>query len=116
MAPWMNGAKEGGFDIEGFELANFIIGGLFAVIALSFAIYSAAPMLAQGDNTVSRLLALNYLALAIGLLITVVFYRYKLPARWFGAYIQDEMFKFLAWAFPFLFISFGAGCVIMAAA
>jgi hypothetical protein len=40
MAPWMNGAKEGGFDIEGFELANFIIGALFARAGIPLLIYS----------------------------------------------------------------------------
>ena len=39
MAPWMNGAKEGGFDIEGFELANFIIGGLFARAGIPLLVY-----------------------------------------------------------------------------
>ena len=39
MAPWMNGAKEGGFDIEGFELANFIIGALFARMGIPLLIY-----------------------------------------------------------------------------
>ena len=116
LATWMNRAVKGGFEIDGFELANFIIGGLFAVIALSFAIDSAFPLLSQSDNTVSRLLGLNYTALAMGLIITVVFYRYKLPARWFGVYVQEEMFKFLAWAFPLLFLTFGLGFLIIAAA
>jgi Neurotransmitter-gated ion-channel ligand binding domain len=116
LATWMNRAEGGGFEIEGFELANVIIGGLFAVIALGFTINSAFPLLAQSDNTVSRLLGLNYTALAVGLVITVAFYRYSLPARWFGAHVQEQMFRFLAWAFPVAFIATGLGFVAMAAA
>ena len=116
LATWMNRAEHDGFEIEGFELANFIIGGLFAVIALSFTIDSTFPLLSKSDNTVSRLIGLNFMALAIGVIITVVFYRYRLPARWFGAHVQQELFKFLVWAFPVLFFTFGIGFVVMAAA
>ena len=116
LATWMNRAEGDGFEVEGFELANVIIGGLFAVIALGFTINSAFPLLAQSDNTVSRLLGLNYTALAVGLIITVAFYRYKLPARFFGAYVQEQMFVFLTWAFPVLFIAVGLGFVAIAAA
>ena len=116
LATWMNHAEGGGFEIEGFELANVIIGGLFAVIALGFTISSAFPLLAQSDNTVSRLLGLNYTALAVGLIITVAFYRYQLPARWFGPYVQEQMFRFLAWAFPVAFIAMGLGFLAIAAA
>jgi hypothetical protein len=116
LATWMNRAEKDGFEIEGFELANFIIGGLFAVIALSFTIDSTFPLLSKSDNTVSRLIGLNFMALAIGVIITVIFYRYRLPARWFGPYVQQEMFKFLVWAFPVLFFTFGIGFVVIAAA
>jgi hypothetical protein len=116
LATWMNRAEGDGFEVEGFELANVIIGGLFAVIALGFTINSAFPLLAQSDNTVSRLLGLNYTALAVGLIITVAFYRYKLPARFFGAYVQEQMFVFLTWAFPVVFIAVGLGFVAIAAA
>lgn len=116
LATWMNRAEGAHFEIEGFELANVIIGGLFAVIALGFTINSAFPLLAQSDNTVSRLLGLNYTALAVGLVITVAFYRYGLPARWFGAHVQEQIFRFLAWAFPVAFIATGLGFVAMAAA
>lgn len=116
LATWMNRADGDSFEVEGFELANVIIGGLFAVIALGFTINSAFPLLAQSDNTVSRLLGLNYTALAMGLIITVAFYRYRLPARWFGPYVQEQMFRFLAWAFPVVFIAVGLGFVAIAAA
>lgn len=116
LATWMNKSQDGGFEVEAFELANVVIGGLFAVIALSFAISAAYPVVAAGDNTVTRLIGLNYVALAVGLFIIVVFYRYSLPARWFGPYVQEQGFRFLIWAFPFLFICTGLAFVLMAAA
>ncbi|CAA7616537.1 hypothetical protein [Magnetospirillum sp. SS-4] len=116
LATWMNKAVEGEFEVEAFELGNVIIGGLFAVIALSFTISSAFPALMAGDNTVTRLLALNYVALAVGTIITVVFYRYRLPATWFGPYVQEQAFGFLSWAFPVLFIATGVAFVMIAAA
>jgi len=116
LATWMNKAVEGEFEVEAFELGNVIIGGLFAVIALSFTISSAFPALMAGDNTVTRLLALNYVALAVGTIITVVFYRYRLPATWFGPYVQEQAFGFLSWAFPVLFITTGVAFVMIAAA
>lgn len=116
LATWMNRAVDDGFEVEAFELANVIIGGLFAVIALGFTISSAYPNLVSSDNTVSRLLGLNYVALAVGLVITVVFYRYRMPARWFGAYVQEQMFAFLSWAFPLMFIAIGLALVAVSAA
>lgn len=116
LATWMNRAVKGGFEIDGFELANYIIGGLFAVIALNFTIDTSFPLLSKGDNTVTRLLGLNYAALATGLMISVIFYRYKFPARWLGDYVQEEMFIFISWAFPLLFLTYGLGFLLLAAA
>jgi hypothetical protein len=116
MATWMNRIVDGEFAVDAFELANVIIGGLFAVIALSFTISSSYPLLAEGDNTVTQLLGLNYVALAVGLLITVFLYRYNLPKRCFGVYVQEEVFVFLSWAFPFISIAVGAACIAAAAA
>ncbi|CAA6603047.1 Glycine receptor, alpha 4 subunit [Rhodospirillaceae bacterium LM-1] len=116
LATWMNRAQDDEFDVDAFELGNVIIGGLFAVIALSFTFSSSFPALSAGDNTVTRLLGLNYVALAFGTIITVVFYRYKLPARWFGVYVQEQAFLFLSWAFPILFIATGLAFVFVSAA
>jgi hypothetical protein len=116
LATWMNRVEGGEFAVDAFELANVIIGGLFAVIALSFTISSSFPLLGEGDNTVTRLIGLNYVALSVGLLITVFLYRYNLPRRWFGAYVQEQLFLFLMWAFPFLFIVTGLAFVAAAAA
>lgn len=117
MATWMNRATEGGgFEVEAFELANVVIGGLFAVIALSFSIGSAYPAVAAVDNTVTRLIALNYIALAVGLIVTVAFYRYCLPARWFGQYVQEQLFRFISWAVPVAFVVTGLALVSASAA
>lgn len=115
LATWMNRAEGDGFAVDAFELANVVIGGLFAVIALGFAISSSFPLIGASDNTVTRLIGLNYVALAVGLIITVVFYRYRLPGRWFGAHVQVQTFEFLTWAFPFTFIATGLAMVAAAA-
>lgn len=116
LATWMNKAENGEFEVEAFELANVIIGGLFAVIALNFSVSASYPGIAASDNTVTRLIGLNYVALAVGLLITVVFYRFNLPRRWFGPYVQDQAFRFLTWAFPVLFVTTGLVFLLVAAA
>ncbi|MDX2227956.1 MAG: hypothetical protein SFY92_12800, partial [Verrucomicrobiae bacterium] len=58
LAIWMNKTEEGEFTVDAFELANVIIGGLFAVIALNFTVNSEYRTVASGDNTVTRLFAL----------------------------------------------------------
>ncbi len=99
---WMNRTTDEGFAVEAFELANMGIGGLFSVIALSFAIYSAYGVLAGSDNTVTRLFGLNYATLAISLGIVVSLFRYNLVHRWFGPYVNAQVFKWIAWALPVL--------------
>lgn len=116
LATWMNKIEEGEFVVEAFELANFIIGGLFAVIALSFTINSGYPIVAATDNTVTRLVGLNYVALTFGLIIIIVFYRYNFLKRWFGAYVQEQAFLFITWAFPVMFIVTGLAFLLVAAA
>ena len=116
LATWMNKVQDGGFAIDAFELANILVGGLFAVIALGFTISSTYPIVVANDSTVTRLIGLNYVALSIGLIITVVFYRYSLPKRFFCACVQEQMFRFLTWAFPVLFLSIGLAFVLVAAA
>ena len=63
LAIWLNRMEEGEFQIEAFEQANVIVGGLFAVIALNFTLNAEYGMLGSTDNTVRRLFTLNYLAL-----------------------------------------------------
>ncbi len=116
LALWMNSANEDGFTVDAFELANMGIGGLFSVIALSFAIYSSNPIIASSDNTVTRLFGLNYAALALSLTIVVTFFRYELPRRWFGLHVQEEAFHFLSWAIPLLSLATAMAFLAVAAA
>lgn len=116
LALWMNRATDEGFEVDAFELANMGIGGLFSVIALSFAIYSANPNIAGSDNTVTRLFGLNYAMLALSLCIVVVFFRYELPRRWFGIHVQKETFHFLSWATPVLSLATSIAFLLVAAA
>ena len=115
LAIWMNRATEEGFEIEAFELANMGIGGLFSVIALSFAIYTAYPILAGGDNTVVRLFGLNYATLAAALGIVVLLFQYNLPLRWFGPHVHQEVFRFITWAMPVLTLGLSVAFLLLAA-
>lgn len=101
-AIWMNKVENGSFAVEAFELANVIIGGLFAVIALNFTVNAEYSTLGSGDNTVTRLFALNYLTLAISLAINIVLFRFNLVKRAFGAAVQEQLYHFLVWAVPLL--------------
>lgn len=118
LAIWMNRTSEDGgeFEVDAFELANMCIGGLFSVIALSFAIYSSYTVIANGDNTVTRLFGLNYAMLAITLAIVVVCFRYNLVAKLFGPYVQRETFTFMSWALPVLSLATSIAFLLVAAA
>jgi hypothetical protein len=116
LAIWMNRATLEGFEIEAFELANMGIGGLFSVIALSFAIYSSYSVIAGGDNTVTRLFALNYATLALSLGIVVALFQYNLVHRWFGPYLHQQFFKWLSWALPVLTLGTSVAFLLVAAA
>ena len=115
LAIWMNRATEDGFEIEAFELANMGIGGLFSVIALSFAIYTSYPILAGGDNTVVRLFGLNYASLAMSLGIVVLLFQYNLPLRWFGRHVHAEVFRYITWAMPVLSLGLSVAFLLLAA-
>jgi hypothetical protein len=116
LAVWMNRATEEGFEIPAFELANMGIGGLFSVIALSFAVYSSYSMIAGGDNTVTRLFALNYAMLSLALAVVVLLFRYNLLQRLFGPYVHREAFLFLMWAMPVLALATSTAFILVAAA
>ena len=100
--------------VGSYLLVNIIIGGLFAVIALNFTIYSTYEMLGSADNPVSRLFALNYITLGIGLLVNVVMFRYGVIERLFGRYVQEQLYLVLAWAIPVTVLT-AAGAVILVA-
>jgi hypothetical protein len=111
----MNNATAEGFEVEAFELANMGIGGLFSVIALSFAIYTSYGVIAGGDNTVTRLFGLNYATLAMSLGIVVMLFRYNLAHRWWGRYVHEQVFKWLAWAMPVLTLGTSVAFLLVAA-
>jgi hypothetical protein len=111
---WLNRLDDGSFQIETFELVNIIMGGLFAVIALNFTVNSAYEALGSADNPVSRLFALNYTTLGIGLLVNVLLFRFGVVERWLGRYVQEQLYLFLCWAVPVLVLA-GAGAIILVA-
>lgn len=102
LAIWLNRVEDGEFQIEAFELANVIIGGLFAVIALNFTVYSEYQMLASGDNLVARLFGLNYITLAVSLVTNIVLFHFQVLRKYFGKYVQEQAYLFLVWAVPLL--------------
>ncbi len=116
LALWLNRIEGGEVKIEAFELANVIVGGLFAVIALNFTVNAEYPPLATGDNTVSRLFALNYAMLAISLVINLAVFRFRVMHRAFGPYVEEEAFRFVMWAVPVLAVSTAIAIVLAAAA
>ncbi|MBX3220618.1 MAG: hypothetical protein KF795_08875 [Labilithrix sp.] len=113
---WMNKVGDNGFEGDAIALANIGIGGLFSVIALSFAIYSSYGVIANSDNTVTRLFGVNYAMLATTLTIVVVFFRYNVIARLFGPYVQREAFFFISWALPVLSLATSIAFLLVAAA
>ena len=115
LAIWMNRTTPEGFEVEAFELANVGIGGLFSVIALSYAVSSAYGSIAGSDNTVTRLFALNYATLAISLGIVVMLFRCNLVLRHFGPYVHEQVFKFVLWALPLLTLGTSLAFVLIAA-
>ena len=111
----MNRTTPEGFEVEAFELANVGIGGLFSVIALSYAVSSAYGSIAGSDNTVTRLFALNYATLAIALGVVVLLFRCNLVLRYFGPYVHEQVFKFVLWALPLLTLGTSVAFVFIAA-
>lgn len=115
LALWLNKAVDHGFKIEAFELANVLIGGLFALIALNFTVNSAYTNLA-GDNPISRLFAINFILLGIGLVINLAMFRYNLIHRLFGKHVHYEAFAAVLWLLPVLTIIAVAWVLAMAGA
>jgi hypothetical protein len=116
LALWLQRVDDGRIKIETFELSNILIGGLFAIIALNFTISSTYPTFVSGDNTVTRLFGLNYLSLAIGLVINIVVFRFNLIGRLFGTHVLTQSFRFLTWGLPTLVLSTAAAIILVAMA
>jgi hypothetical protein len=113
---WLNRVDDGVFQIETFEFVNLIVGGLFAVIALNFTVNSTYQLLGSGDNPVSRLFALNYMALGIALMVNVLLFRFNVVGRWFGRYVQEQFYLYLIWAVPLLMLVTAASVILVAMA
>jgi len=116
LAIWLNRLEDGEFKIEAFELANVIVGGLFAIIALNFTVSAEFATLASGDNTVSRLFSLNYLTLAVSLAVNLLMFRYRVMLRLFGPFIEEQFFGWLTWAIPTAVIATAIATVLVASA
>jgi hypothetical protein len=114
IAIWLNKVEDGEFAVDAFELANVLIGGLFAVIALNFTVNGAYETVANGDNTATRLFGLNYLTLGLSLVVDIVLFRFNVAKRLFGRWVQEQTFLVLLWAIPVL--SMGTGIAVVAAA
>jgi hypothetical protein len=113
---WLNRVEDGVFQIETFEFVNLIVGGLFAVIALNFTVNTAYSVLGTGDNPVSRLFALNYIALGISLMVNVLLFRFNIVGRFLGRYVQEQLYFFLIWAIPLLMLTMATSILLVAMA
>jgi hypothetical protein len=89
---------------------------VFSVIALSFVIYSSYSAISAGDNTVTRLVGLNYATLALALSTVVALFQFNLAHRWFGPYVHQQLFKWIAWAMPVLTLGTSLAFLLVAAA
>lgn len=112
---WLNHTEDGEFKVEAFELTNINIGGLFAVVALNFTIFSGYAPLANGNNPVMSLFGLNYFALALSFAIAILLFRFNLVKKLFGRHVQEEVFQYLLWATPVLIFGAAISIVLRAA-
>lgn len=110
---WLNRSDEGEFEVEAFELANVVIGGLFAVIALSITLSSSYPALVVQNNVVSHLLTLNYVSLAFGIFVVLFLYQFRCIGQWFGATAQRLVHLGLCWVYPIVTVIL-AGLILTA--
>jgi hypothetical protein len=58
---------------------------------------------------------LNYVNLAVGLGIVVLLYRYNVPMRLCGRYVQEQLFSYLSWAVPLLAVGTAIAFILIAA-
>jgi hypothetical protein len=111
---WLNRVKDGQLQLEAHALINLLIGGLFAVIALNLSVNTRYTALSAGDNLVSRLLALSYIALGLSFVINLLLVRFRIVERTLGRYVQEQCYLVLRWAFPTLVLTM-AGAMVLAA-
>ncbi len=116
IALWLQKQEEGTYTIEAFELVNILIGGLFAVIALNFAITTSYSSLGSGDNPVNRLFGIAYFILGIAFGVALLVFHFDLPRRWFGKHFSIQLFRFIKWGLPAVAITLGVSVILAAAA
>lgn len=98
---WLERWAGNKFQIEAFEFMNLAVGGLFATIALTLAIYSSYPFLASGRNVVGHLFTLNYELLALDGLIILALFRYQREENpLFSPGVARELYRGVCWAMP----------------
>ncbi len=115
LAIWLNRWHDGRFAIESFEFMNIAVGGLFATIALTLAVYSSYPFLADGRNVVGRLFTLNYVLLAVsGVIILVLFRNQRGHHPPFSPGVAVELFRAACWIMPAIAVTAVAAIVITA--
>ena len=101
LALWLNRWKQDNFQVEPFELMNITVGGLFATIALTLAIYSSYPFLSSGNNAVGRLFALNFWLLAFSTLVILGLFKTQLSERpLFSPFVAHELYRAICWGMP----------------
>jgi len=116
IAIWLQKQEDGEFKVEAFELANILIGGLFAVIALNFAVTSSYSSLGSGDNPVNRLFGIAYLVLGLTFAVALLVFQFDLPRRIFGKHFSTQLFMFIRWALPVSALTLSVSVLFMAAA
>lgn len=115
LAIWLNRWHDHRFAIESFEFMNIAVGGLFATIALTLAVYSSYPFLADGRNVVGRLFTLNYVLLAVaGVIILVLFRSQRGHHPPFSPGVALEIFRAACWIMPAVAVTAVAAIVITA--
>lgn len=101
LAIWLNRWKDNGFQVEPFELMNITVGGLFATIALTLAIYSSYPFLSSGNNVVGRLFTLNFVMLALATIVILGLFKTQISERPFlSPYVAREIYRAISWLMP----------------
>ncbi len=101
IAIWLNRWGENTLQIEAYEFMNLAVGGLFATIALTLAVYSSYPFLSSGRNVVGYLFTLNYLLLAVaGLVILFLFRSQREEIPRFSPGVAYELYQGVCWAIP----------------
>lgn len=115
IALWLQKQENGGFKLDAMDVANVLIGGLFAVIALNFAVITSYPSLGSGDNPVNRLFGICYMLLGLTFAIALLLFRYDLARRCFGRYFSEEVFRFCNWGIPAITLTLSTSVIVIAA-